>query len=113
MKFSMEEMKRAGIDYEDGLKRMSGNETLYRRFLKKFLEDNSILNLKECIAAGDVEGSYEAAHTLKGTSGTLGLYRLSNHCDAICKSIREKESVSDIQAVCASYDIATEIIRKI
>lgn len=67
----IEVMNRAGIDYEDGLRRMSGNEALYRKFLKKFLQDGSMIRLKDCLSEGDMEGVYEAAHTLKGTSGTL------------------------------------------
>ena len=107
------ELNRAGIDYEDGLRRMSGNEALYHKFLKKFLQDTSMIRLKDCLREGDMQGAYEAAHTLKGTSGTLGMYELAECCDAVCKKIRNGEADFDIDAVYDRYDIAIQAIERI
>ena len=106
----IEVMNRAGIDYEDGLRRMSGNEALYRKFLKKFLQDGSMIRLKDCLSEGDMEGVYEAAHTLKGTSGTLGMYELSDSCDAVCKKLRGNEGDTDVDTVYNRYDAAVKAI---
>ncbi len=38
-----------------------------KKFVLKFLDDNSYANLKEAIAAGNVEEAFRAAHTLKGS----------------------------------------------
>ncbi|MBC5649446.1 Hpt domain-containing protein [Christensenella tenuis] len=108
----IETMNRAGIDYQDGLRRMSGNEALYHKFLKKFLQDESLIRLKDCLSEGDMEGVYEAAHTLKGTSGTLGMYELSDCCDEVCKKLRNKEADFDIDSVYNRYDAAVKAIEE-
>ena len=106
----METLNRAGINYKDGLRRMNGNEALYRKFLKKFLQDESIVRLKDCLSEGDMEGVYEAVHTLKGTSGTLGMYDLADSCDAMCKKIRNQEADFDVNAIYSRYDAVVKAI---
>ena len=54
-----------GADYQNTLNRFP-NEAFIKKFVLKFLDDNSYANLKEAIAAGNVEEAFRAAHTLKG-----------------------------------------------
>ncbi len=49
----------------------------------KFLDDNSYANLKEAIAAGNVEEAFRAAHTLKGVCLNLGFDNLYKASSAI------------------------------
>ena len=66
--------------------------------------------LKECLSENDMEGAYEAVHTLKGTSGTLGMYELADSCDAVCKKLRNGESDFDLEAVYRRYETAARAI---
>ena len=60
-----------GADYQNTLNRFP-NEAFIKKFVLKFLDDNSYANLKEAIAAGNVEEAFRAAHTLKGVCLNLG-----------------------------------------
>ena len=61
-----------GADYQNTLNRFP-NEAFIKKFVLKFLDDNSYANLKEAIAAGNVEEAFRAAHTLKGVCLNLDL----------------------------------------
>jgi len=64
----------AGIDVEDGLKRVAGNRKLYRNILLKFRDSqaNAVGEVKTALDNGDVESATRAAHTLKGVAGNIG-----------------------------------------
>ena len=64
-----------GADYQNTLNRFP-NEAFIKKFVLKFLDDNSYANLKEAIAAGNVEEAFRAAHTLKGVCLNLGRVQL-------------------------------------
>ena len=63
----------AGIDADDALERLMGNESLLERFLKKFLEDEKYQKLCTALECADQEAAVAAAHTLKGVCGNLSL----------------------------------------
>lgn len=69
-------LKEAGIDVDNALERFMGNENLFERFLKKFLEDSNHAALNAAVSAGDPEAALTAAHTLKGVSGNLSILPL-------------------------------------
>ena len=66
-------LEAAGINVEEALERFMGNEMLFQRFLKKFLEDESYRKLEESVQAGDPDGALKASHTLKGVCGNLSM----------------------------------------
>ena len=85
-------MMRWGADYQNTLNRFP-NEAFIKKFVLKFLDDNSYANLKEAIAAGNVEEAFRAAHTLKGVCLNLGfdnLYKseFSYYRDFSCRRTR-------------------------
>jgi CheY-like chemotaxis protein len=67
--------KIAGIDTEDGLRRVGGNLRLYRAMLQQYADAQatSPAELRAALAAGDVKTAERLAHTLKGVSATLGI----------------------------------------
>ncbi len=66
----------AGIDMDDFLKRLMGNEKLVPLFIKKFSEDNNYKNLIEAFAEKDMQKAEMASHSLKGMCGNLSLTTL-------------------------------------
>lgn len=69
----LEELKTLGVDVDDGLKRLNGNEKLYTRLFGSFLKTlnaNAVTADFDCSAYEDVT---EKAHTLKGTAGNLSV----------------------------------------
>ncbi len=78
----------AGIDYDSALRRMMGKESLYYRFLKKFLEDESYSLLQEALREKRWEDAFCAAHTLKGLTGNLGLTQLYEAIGVLVEKLR-------------------------
>lgn len=69
------------------------SEAMIRRFLGKFLGDPSYNALGAALAAGDIATAFRAAHTLKGTSATLGLDRLSVAASRLTEALRNAVSL--------------------
>lgn len=66
-------LEEAGIDVAEAAARFMNNEGLMMRFLLKFPQDPNFEALRQALAAGDAQGAFTAAHTLKGVAGNLSL----------------------------------------
>ncbi len=71
-----EKLTKAGLDTEALLKRLMGNASLIRLFVKKFCDDKTFAALETAIAAEDAKGAEIASHTLKGMCGNMSLNEL-------------------------------------
>jgi signal transduction histidine kinase/CheY-like chemotaxis protein/HPt (histidine-containing phosphotransfer) domain-containing protein len=62
------------LDMAQGLHRMTGKVGLYRELLQRLLESlpSMQLQLEQALRAGDLGTAAAAAHSLKGTAGSLG-----------------------------------------
>ena len=66
----------AGIDVDSGVERFMGNEALYEKFLHRFADDKSYPELVAALSENNCSAAFTAAHTLKGVSGNLSLFKL-------------------------------------
>ena len=73
-----EELEAAGIDVEDALARVLGNEALLEQLLQIYARDASVTDLARAVEADDVEGARAAAHALKGVAANLSMTALSD-----------------------------------
>ncbi|MDR2731183.1 MAG: Hpt domain-containing protein [Treponema sp.] len=64
------------INFDEGLKRMMNNASFYAKMLVKFKNNNTMKDVEEALAGGDMEKAQTACHTLKGTAGNLSLTEL-------------------------------------
>ena len=64
-----------GGDYQEVLGRLC-SEALVRRFVGKFLSDQSFQLLDTALSAGNYEEAFRAAHTLKGVTQNLSFTKL-------------------------------------
>ena len=87
--------KTYGMDYEITMKRFGGNEALYLRILEMLPKDGSVERLGIAIRDNDMETAFEAAHTLKGVVGNLGLTSLFAAVCAIVEPLRVREVYCD------------------
>ena len=107
-------LEQGGINVNEALERMMGNEKLLSRLLGKFLEDASCERLAQAIAVQDAQAAAEAAHTLKGVSGNLSIstvYDLaSRQCDLFRSGAWEEgcELMPQVEDACR---IAQDAIR--
>lgn len=67
------QLEENGADVNMTLKRFMGNETIYLKFIKKFLDDKNFEAIENGLAQNDYEAAFAGAHSLKGVAGNLGL----------------------------------------
>lgn len=79
--------KLAGGNYEEVTDRL-GNEILVERFLIKFLQDPSFVQLSAALEEQDVQNAFRAVHTLKGVCLNLGLTELFEVSSALTEKLR-------------------------
>ncbi len=65
-----------GLDVAAGLKAANGRMDLFLRLLAWFIDSRDVGLLRQAVADGDVVTAHRIAHTLKGTTATLGALRL-------------------------------------
>ena len=90
-------LTQAGIDVDEALERVMGNEMLLERVLGMFLDDTHFDQLRDAVAANDVDGAIAAVHSLKGTSGNLSmkpLFELANKQLALFRAGSWDEAVA-------------------
>lgn len=76
------------IDYDNVLLKFGNNEILYKRFLKKFLEDETYYELEKSWNVKNYDEVEKSAHTLKGVSANLGINRLFELTSKIVQAVR-------------------------
>jgi signal transduction histidine kinase/CheY-like chemotaxis protein/putative methionine-R-sulfoxide reductase with GAF domain len=98
----------AGVDAVDGLRRVGGNERLYRAMLRQYAEDqaDTPTALRAALAAGDAETAERLAHTLKGVSATLGIKPVSEAAGVVEDRIRH-DKLDGIEDDLAALEQAT------
>jgi HPt (histidine-containing phosphotransfer) domain-containing protein len=82
-------LEKYGIDTKSGIARFSGNQTLYEKFLKRFLDDKNFEKLQAALETDNIEEAYTAAHTIKGVAGNLSIdsvYNASMPLNEVLKS---------------------------
>lgn len=89
-----------GIDYNEGVRRFSGNAAIYEKFLFKFLDDMTFEELDEAMQNHDYGTAFSAAHTLKGVTGNLSMNRLYQELVAFVEMLRNS---TDLESAIAYY----------
>lgn len=86
------------IDIQGSLARFGNMESFYIKFLKKFIDDKSFINLKEALENNDIDKVGVEAHTLKGVAGNLGLTKVYQYSVEIMRLTKEGtiEEIKDL-----------------
>lgn len=82
-----------GADMDAALERFVGDEGLYGECFRMFLDEPSFAALGAALEQSDLSAAFDAAHTLKGVAGNLGLTPLFNDVCAIVEPLRHGENV--------------------
>jgi len=82
-----------GFDLIDGLKRLQGNKTLYRKLLLNFATDyNGVANeIRKALDANDFDQAHKLVHDLKGLAGNLAATNLQTTAVNLEKLIKGVE----------------------
>lgn len=110
-----QELENADIDYNSGIVRFVGKEELYEKYLRKFLENDSIRLANDEYINQNYNGVLEVIHTLKGNSGTLGMTNLYTNCSTLVDGIRAgrtDEIEFMLYKVETEFNICIEAVKK-
>lgn len=104
----------AGNDYDGALNRTAGDEELFLSLLDMFLNDKSWSELNAAMANGDAKVAFAAAHSLKGSSGMLGMTRLFDAVRPLTEALRGGDTALAkvlFPAAEREYEAVTELIK--
>ncbi len=89
-----------GLDAVAGLSRVLGKQSLYLTLLKKFAEGQAgaVTEVRKLLDAQDWDAAARAAHTLKGSSGTLGATEVQGLALAVEQAIKGRAELPQIDA---------------
>lgn len=102
-----------GVDWESGVKRLMGNEQLYRKLLSKFVSGYADAgeSVRKALEAGDRQKAHEELHTLKGVAGNLSLVLLSGHVLAAEQAVKHGDADHEMELVEAMSRELEAVIR--
>lgn len=90
-----------GVDWQAGVKRLMGNEQLYRKLLAKFAAQYADAGgrVREALAAGDRPKAHAELHTLKGVAGNLSLVPLADLVLAAEQAVKHDDTAHENDAL--------------
>ena len=94
---------KVGGSYDEVMSRLLKKERI-QKYLTKFLSSTEYTDLKEALAAQNIEPAFRASHSLKGVCANLGLGTLMNSSSELCEALRP--------LVLPDYDI-TPMVEKV
>ncbi|MGN1089196.1 MAG: HD domain-containing phosphohydrolase, partial [Huintestinicola sp.] len=112
MDFSM--LKSIGINTENAVERFMGNEALYVKMLKKFLDDKTYSALTAAVSENSRQAALEASHTLKGICGNLSfekMFALFSEQVVLMRADKWDEAYGMMTEIAEQYDTLTETLR--
>ena len=86
------------------------NDRLVEKFMLKFPGDDSMATLRAAVAAGDIEASFRAAHTLKGVTANLAFTELQAAASALTEQLRPCAEPADPALMAAVEDAYALVI---
>ncbi len=101
-----------GIDLEDGLMRVGGNEKLYRSLLMKVRDEyaNTDQGIKDLLQSEKTGEAERLAHTVKGVAGNVGAGQLQEVAAALEHAIKEGKADSYEEKISAFGEVLKNII---
>lgn len=109
--------QKLGGDFVQVEKRLSG-AGLVKKFIIKFLDDDSFGKLCQSMQEGKREEAFCAAHTLKGVSGNLSFNRLLSTVTQLTELLRpETETIPEdamllLEEVKRDYELTVSAIKE-
>lgn len=90
-----------------------GKEERIRKFVRKFPESDTVVQIKDALNKKDYESAFREAHNLKGMSINIGLVNLNKVSSDLTESLRNgpKGNVNELfQKVESEYKHTCELI---
>ena len=114
-KMRKERLTAGGIEVEQAIARLMGNEQLLERFLLKFADAPYMDALHAAIEEGHPGKMLEASHALKGVCGNLsiqGLFGLFSRQVELLRGGDWEAAAAMMPEICAAHAKAVDAIRE-
>lgn len=108
-------LSRAGVDVNQGLKRLNNSSEFYESLLMKFCDDTRYEQLKNAMDQGDMQQAFQHAHALKGAAGNLSLVRLYNALAPVVEELRRgnlEAAREYFKEVSEAYDVLMGVLKQ-
>lgn len=89
------------------------SDGLIKRFITKFLDDESFAQLTQAMSSGQREPVFRAAHTLKGVCANLSFTRLLRSASALTELLRQESDTISESAAAALADVTRDYGRTV
>ena len=106
-------LEEGGVNVEEAMQRFMNNDKLLERFLKKFVSDDSYGNLVRAMEEKDCDKAFTEAHTLKGVTGNLALFRLHSVISEQTDYLRGKDFASAEEMMPKVAELYEEVLETI
>jgi len=95
-----------GLDTRQGLKALNGRRAPYLRLLRLYATEHAqdMARLRECISRGERDQAGMLAHTLKGSSGNLGVTQVQRLAGELEAAIRAGRDSREIERMAGALD---------
>ncbi len=90
----------AGLDLDEGLARVAGNQRLYLKLLRAFQDEQlaTVAQIASACEQGDAATAERLAHSLKGVAGNLGAKAVMVAAGDVEKHVRERAADAETRA---------------
>jgi signal transduction histidine kinase/CheY-like chemotaxis protein/HAMP domain-containing protein len=97
------------LDTKAGLSRVAGNQVLYQKLLRQFIEQQASVagQITEALDRKDTPLAERLAHTLKGVAGNIGAVQVQSAAGVLEKAIRDGAQVDDVRS--ATQQVTTTL----
>jgi PAS domain S-box-containing protein len=87
-----------GLDTKDGLSRVAGNQKLYLKLLRQFVEQQGpvLTQISNALSRNEVALAERLAHTLKGVAGNIGAKPVQTAAGTVEKLIRNQANTDEL-----------------
>ncbi len=106
-----EELKAMGVNIDEGLKRLNGNETLYKRLLGSFIKTIQTHSVRPDFDQTDYNEVIEKAHAIKGASGNLSITPVYESYTEIVNLLRAGQPEQAVPLIEKILPIQDEIVK--
>jgi signal transduction histidine kinase/CheY-like chemotaxis protein/HPt (histidine-containing phosphotransfer) domain-containing protein/HAMP domain-containing protein len=103
-----------GLDARAGISRVGGNQQLYRKLLRDFIDQQAatVVVIEGAIASGDADRARLLAHSLKGVAGNIGATRVHEAAARLENVVRDRGPAAEVQAAVRDTAAALEPLVK-
>lgn len=110
---NIENLKKAGIDYEAGLKRCLGKPDFYERILRAFVEEDLYTRTKSAFENNDIKSLKLYVHQAVGSTASISLLTVNKPASQLNALLHnENFSHDELTSIFSIFEAALSLANK-